>query len=65
MVGFNHFQGVLSKSVLYLIFILWRDKMLKEVLEREIKEQESHLDWLYYLLDTEKFEEPKDPRSIL
>ena len=45
--------------------VLRRDKMLKEVLEREIKSLESHLDWLYYLLDTEKFEESKDPKTYL
>lgn len=39
--------------------------MLKSVLEREIKEVESHLDWLYYLLEAEKFEDPKDPLSYL
>lgn len=39
--------------------------MLKEVLERHIKEQESHLEWLYYLLETEKFDEKRDPRTLL
>jgi hypothetical protein len=39
--------------------------MLKDVLEREIKEAENHLEWLYYLLETEKFDEPKDPRTLL
>ena len=39
--------------------------MLKDVLEREIEAMESHLDWLYYLLDSEKFDEPKDPKTFL
>lgn len=39
--------------------------MLKDVLEREIKSLESHLEWLYYLLETEKFDDLKDPLSYL
>ena len=39
--------------------------MMKDVLERQIKELEEHLDWLYYLLETEKFDDPKDPLSYL
>jgi hypothetical protein len=39
--------------------------MLKDVLERQIKELEEHLEWLYYLLETETFDEPKDPTTLL